>query len=169
MSKLKEPGIPAYYLIIVILPVLIMLLIFYHHYNTTHLDNEVWQKEPVFSVNAKITKVNFDTESKGRSYWSYADLDNGDLLINPFNPSMLCHTRTMAQKYELAHDYSLHDLQDAVEAKSPSHLSLKKIPSNWIADGDKKSMKEDCPHVDFSGSYLTYRGRQVVELITLSD
>lgn len=101
MSKNKEPGIPAYYLLIVIVFMVGFTSVVMHYYNLIHLDNDTWKKETEFSVQAQIKDVFFDTNSKGRSTWSYANLDNNMLLINPINSSMLCNTPTMPRDFDL--------------------------------------------------------------------
>lgn len=171
MSNIKEPGIPAYYLIIICLPVILLLLFITHYYNSTHLVNEVWKKENTFSMTAKVNQVFSENDSKGRTYWTYADLDNGDLLINPFHGNMLCHTLTAPRDGDLIKGYDIQALQDAKEApkNSPTHFTVKAIPSIWIEPDKQSLMRQDCPHLDFSGKYLTYRGRRVVELLELVD
>jgi hypothetical protein len=169
MSNLKEPGIPGYYLLIVFSPIIFLLIWIMHYYNQDHVDNAVWKKEPTFVISAKVNKIFSASTEKGGSYWTYADLDNGDLLINPWHGNMLCHILTAPRDNTLVQSYEEHKLDDAIESGNKVNLSVKKIPSTWVKDNQKDAMKEDCPHVDFSGAYVTYRGRAVVELITLSD
>jgi hypothetical protein len=169
MSKFKEPGIPAWYLLVVIFPVCCFCAWFMHYYNQNHLDNDIWKKEPTFVISAKINRFFSASYEKGGSFWTYADLDNGDLLINPWHGNMLCHILTAPRDNRLIEHYEQQNLNDAIESGINNHLVVKKIPSTWLSDNQKAAMKEDCPHVDFSGAYVTYRNRSVVELVTLSD
>lgn len=122
----------------------------------------------VSSVTTDATMGNFHfigEDEYEANKWSYTDLSNGDVLVNPFETHLLCHIKTRPDNGSLINEVITKEI---IQAKQ-NHTSLivKPIAVNWQDNDDMLQRGKSCPDLDMSGQYILYRGHRVVELLGL--
>lgn len=139
----------------------------YDNYVNGSLDMETWKKEPTFSMTGVIENIvqiqvgrHDDTTS-----WTEFLLDNNTYVVNPeFRGTLCVPDRPMNVQDEIS-NVPLGTLQKSTNL----NLIVKKIPTSWLGQKDKKSVTSRCTDVDVSGEYVKYKGKDVVELVSMNS
>jgi hypothetical protein len=129
----------------------------------------LWKKEPAFTITASMEDFNFISEDKYSSdKWSYIQLSNGDYLINPFESHLLCYSKTLPNNLSLLNEVSTKDMiLFKQHFHSDTTFVVKKIALAWNDNQNMIERLQTCPDIDMSGQYIKYRGHDVVELVSL--
>jgi hypothetical protein len=150
----------------IVLIILIFVIIFQSHHDM--VKDSLWKQEPVITLSENMDNFYFLGENQyQKEKWSYTYLDNGNILINPFEMHLLCHIKSLPQNTTLLNEISTTEIIQAKQ--NHTLLIVKPMAVSWQDNDDMIQKAKSCPDVDISGQYIKYRGHTVFELVSLKD
>lgn len=130
------------------------------------IPEKIWNETPSFVTDAKMNNFYFLGEDKyDTDSWSYTEMTNGDILINPFETHLVCYIKSLPNVSDAINNVSTKEIIQAKQ--NQSLLRVKPMMVAWQNNDSAQKHLKNCPGVDVSDDYIFYQGHRVVELVNV--
>lgn len=129
------------------------------------ISEKIWAQNSGFVTDAQMGNFYFLSDDKySTERWSYTELSNGDILINPFEMHLLCYIKSIPASNAI----TSVSTKDIIQAKqNHARLLVKPISVNWQDTQNMQQRLKTCPSLESSGENIFYQGHRVLELIEI--